>query len=106
MKVVREILGNFHEDKEWTKRLSGAAVEWLMLDHHLIEKKRLEARTSSGKEILVVLEDNALIKDGDVLDWDKEKDRALIVRLVSRKDYEHTYDNSQKAIGCSKDEKN
>ena len=101
MKIISIVLGNFHQDREWTQRLSGAVIDWVMLDHALLAKNRIDARTSKGEVVLLAPRDNNHFKDGDILEWVAEEERAIVVRIISRKNYVSKYDNPQKFIECS-----
>ncbi len=75
---VEQILG--HENSpEWKKKLHGLRVDTLELSQWDAQKTRLRKATASGEEIVVSLDRDAFLRDGDVLACDDT--RAVICRI-------------------------
>lgn len=75
---VEHILG--HEDNpEWKKKLQGLRVDTLELSQWDAQKTRLRKATAGGEEIVVSLDRDAFLRDGDVLVCDEV--RAVVCRI-------------------------
>ena len=81
MKIISNILGNFHKDASWTQALSGAHIDWLELDQWSAQKNRLVSTTRDGHEIAISLERNRHLTDGDILEWNEEENSAIMARI-------------------------
>lgn len=80
MVIYSEILGNI-ADKEWRERLSRAEVESIVLDQWTAQKSRFMVRSTFGEEYAIALKRNHRLRDGDILEYDAERQRGVVVRL-------------------------
>lgn len=80
MNIHTEILGNCR-DAQWAERLRDARIDTLELDQWTAQKSRFIARTEQGESCAVALRRHAQLLDGDILAFDPEQRRALVVRL-------------------------
>ena len=83
MILVEAVLGNAG-DPEWSGRLATAAVDALELDHWEAQKNRLRKKTDGGQELAISLDRGTFMRDGDVLLWDEQEQRAVVARLRLR----------------------
>lgn len=81
MKVYEEILGNLHESP-WQNKLNTADIESVYLDQWTAQKSRFLAKSDEGNEVAVALKRNTKIKDGDIIDFNQEKNHAIVLRLA------------------------
>lgn len=80
MKVFTEIIGNAHSP-EWKEKLAGAETENLFLDQWTAQKSRFLAKSDKGEEYAVALKRHSQIVDGDIVGYDPESGKAVILRL-------------------------
>ncbi len=80
MKIHTEILGN-RRDAAWAERLRDAVADCVELDQWTAQKRRFVARTERGEACAVALQRHAQLLDGDILEYDPDTRRALVVRL-------------------------
>ncbi|MCC8118100.1 MAG: urease accessory protein UreE [Bacteroidales bacterium] len=80
MEVYTEIIGNWHSP-EWHEKLHDADVESIFLDQWTAQKSRFLATSDKGNEYPVALKRQSQIIDGDILAYDPEKKKALVLRL-------------------------
>ena len=78
MKVYDEIIGNIH-DPVWAERLKEADVECLALDQWTAQKSRFLARDGEGREYPVALRRGERVTDGDILLYDPDAGRAVVL---------------------------
>ena len=78
--VVEKTWGN-RNDAVWVARLRGANIDWLELSQWDAQKNRLRKTSLGGKSVAVALERGQSLHDGDILDWDEERRRAVICRI-------------------------
>lgn len=81
-KIYTTILGNIHKDSSWTSKLQGVTVEYLDLDQWTAQKSRFVARSTTGHEYAVALHRHAGVSDGDVLEYNPEKNLAVVIRVA------------------------
>lgn len=80
MKVFTEIIGNAHSP-EWKEKLAGTDTENLFLDQWTAQKSRFLAKSDKGEEYAVALKRHSQIVDGDIVGYDPESGKAVILRL-------------------------
>jgi len=83
MILINAVLGNI-DDREWTERLSVANTELLEINQWEAQKSRFRKATAKGVEIVVSIDRNTHIRDGDVLFWDARALSAIIARIELR----------------------
>lgn len=79
--IVERVLGNA-ADAEWKERLAGAELDTVALDQWEAQKSRLRRTTAQGGEVAISLDRGVQLRDGDVLLWDADRRRALLVRVA------------------------
>lgn len=80
VEIIEKVLGN-RTDAVWAARLRDAAVDWLELSQWDAQKNRLRKDTAGGRTVAVALERGESLRDGDILEWDGEKNRAVVCRI-------------------------
>lgn len=80
MVLIESVLGN-SQDAVWKKRLDSANVDWLVLDQWEAQKNRFRKHTAGDVEVAVALDRNTHLHDGDILLWDREIPRAVVVKV-------------------------
>jgi urease accessory protein len=80
MEIFDSILGNASE-AAWESRLEGAHIDWLELSQWDAQKSRFRKKTAGGRTMAVALERGHSLRDGDILDWDEEENRAVVCRI-------------------------
>lgn len=80
MQVLTEILGNIHTP-EWHERLHDAEIESLFLDQWTAQKSRFLAKSDNNEEYAIALKRHSQIVDGDIVSWDPEAKKAVVLRL-------------------------
>ncbi|BFU96060.1 MAG: Urease accessory protein UreE [Nitrospira sp.] len=81
MLVIEAIIGNIHETV-WNARLEQATLDWLALDQWEAQKSRLRKPSQNGVDVAVSLPRGVLLRDGDVLVWDEERQAAIVARVT------------------------
>lgn len=81
MKIYTEILGNRYESPEWEEKLKDAEFEYITLDQWTAQKSRFVAKSDQGNEYAIALTRHAQVVNGDVLAYDPEKKKAVILRI-------------------------
>ena len=81
MKVYDAVLGNIRQSEEWKDKLHGLEVDEIFLDQWTAQKSRFLAKGISGAEYPVALKRGYHIVDGDVIDYDPEAGKAVVLRL-------------------------
>ena len=79
--LFTSVAGNRHEPA-WAERLAQATIERLVLDQWTAQKSRFVAHTDSGEEVAVALRRPERLHDGDILRYDPQTGRALVVSLA------------------------
>lgn len=81
MKMYTEVLGNMQTDPVWNGKLKNATIEYLNLDQWTAQKSRFIAKSEEGKEYGVALKRHSQIENGDILEYDAEKNTAVVLRI-------------------------
>lgn len=81
MKIYNEVLGNINHSDEWKKKLEKADIEYVFLDQWTAQKSRFLGQGSSGKEYPIALARHSQIVDGDIIDYDPEKQSAVVLKI-------------------------
>ena len=81
MQVLTEILGNIHSP-EWAERLAKTKTESIFLDQWTAQKSRFLASSDAGTEYPVALKRHSQIADGDIVYYNPEEGRAVVLRLA------------------------
>lgn len=79
--MFSEVIGNISSDKNWTEKLKGARIEYLNLDQWTAQKSRFIAKSNDGSEYAVALKRHSQIENGDILEYDPEKNTAIVIRI-------------------------
>lgn len=80
MEIFTEIIGNMHQP-EWHQKLHDAEIESIFLDQWTAQKSRFLAKSDSGAEYPVALKRQSQIADGDILKFDPDTRKAVVLRL-------------------------
>jgi len=80
MIIIQDIVGNVNEPL-WRSRLKDAEIDLLHLDQWEAQKSRLRKATEGDVELALSLDRNTHLQDGDILLWDEDPNRAVIVRI-------------------------
>ncbi|MDE6331799.1 MAG: urease accessory protein UreE [Muribaculaceae bacterium] len=80
MEIFTEIIGNMHMH-DWEHRLHDAEIESIFLDQWTAQKSRFLAKSDAGVEYPVALKRQSQIADGDILSYDPETKKAIVLRL-------------------------
>lgn len=81
MKMYTEVLGNINSDPAWGARLKDADIEYLNLDQWTAQKSRFIARGKEDTEYAVALKRHTQVEDGDVLEYDEQNKKAVVIRI-------------------------
>lgn len=81
MKMYTEVLGNMLNDSTWAEKLKNATHEYLNLDQWTAQKSRFIAKSNEGTEYGVALKRHSQVENGDILEYDAEHNRAVILRI-------------------------
>lgn len=81
MKMYTEVLGNINSDPEWSARLKDADIDYLNLDQWTAQKSRFIARGREDAEYAVALKRHTQVEDGDVLEYDEQQRKAVVIRI-------------------------
>lgn len=82
MKILTEIFGNIHDDPKWSELLKNMDVEKADLDQWTAQKSRFLIHTDKGNEYAVSLKRHTPLRDGDIIDLDKEHNKAVVLGLA------------------------
>lgn len=80
MEILTEILGNIH-DSDWKQKLENTEVETIFLDQWTAQKSRFLVKSDAGNEYPVALARHSQIKDGDIVFYSPEENKAVVLRL-------------------------
>lgn len=80
MEVITEVLGNAHSP-EWHEKLHGLDVEYVYLDQWTAQKSRFVAKGDKENEYAVALKRHSQVADGDIVVYDPENNKAVVLRL-------------------------
>lgn len=81
MKIYTEILGNVNLSEEWKDRIQDTEVDYVVLDQWTAQKSRFLGKGASGNEYPVALARHSRIVDGDVIEYNPETHRAVVLRV-------------------------
>lgn len=81
MKTFTRVVGNIHTDPVWQQNLRGATLETITLDQWNAQKSRLIGKSDQGTYYGIALKRQSKIEDGDILEFDSQQHRAVIIRL-------------------------
>lgn len=81
MKTFTEIIGNIHSDPIWHEKLKQATIEYVDLDQWTAQKSRFIAQSDHGITYGVALQRQHSLENGDILEYDIDKNQALIIRI-------------------------
>lgn len=80
MKIYSQIIGNI-ADEVWHDVQPQPQVEYVVLDQWTAQKSRFVAHLADGRECAIALGRNTRLRDGDILAYDADEHRMLVVRL-------------------------
>lgn len=80
MQIFTEIIGNAHAP-EWAEKLRDAQIESIFLDQWTAQKSRFLAKSDAGTEYPIALKRQSQIVDGDILYFDPDANKAIVLRL-------------------------
>lgn len=81
MKVYSEVLGNVNKSAEWKEKVKDFEIDEIFLDQWTAQKSRFLGKGLSGTEYPVALARHTHIVDGDVIEYNPEENKAVILRL-------------------------
>ena len=81
MKVYSEVLGNMNRDAEWKSKLENSEIDYIFLDQWTAQKSRFLAKGASGTEYPVALRRHTPVADGDIIDYNPETGKAVVLRI-------------------------
>ena len=81
MKVYSEVIGNINLSDEWKKKLEDADIDYVFLDQWTAQKSRFLGKGVSGEEYPIALKRHSQIVDGDVVDFDPETKKAVVLKI-------------------------
>lgn len=81
MTVYDKILGNMIRSEEWAAKLENFDIDYIFLDQWTAQKSRFLAKGVSGTEYPVALARHSQIVDGDVISYDPETRKAVVLRI-------------------------
>lgn len=78
--ILTDVIGNIH-DHEWLHKLENTDIETIFLDQWTAQKSRFLVKSDAGNEYPVALARHTQIKDGDIIFYSPEKNKAVVMRL-------------------------
>ena len=81
MKVYSEILGNMLQNPEWEEKLKNVEIDYVPLDQWTAQKSRFLAKGASGQEYPVALKRHTQVADGDIISYEPESGKAVVLRI-------------------------
>lgn len=83
MTVFTEVIGNTHTNPELAKKIDalGENTEYIHLDQWMAQKSRFLGKSDKGVEYPVALKRQQQVKDGDVLLFDPQQPKAVVLKL-------------------------
>ncbi len=81
MKVYSEVLGNMNRDAEWKSKLENSEIDYIFLDQWTAQTSRFLAKGASGTEYPVALRRHTQVADGDIIDYNPETGKAVVLRI-------------------------
>jgi len=84
MIIVEKVLGNIKRDAQWQARTANNPADLLELSQWEAQKSRCRKTTRAGLELGIALPRHQLLEDGDVILWDEEQARVVVVKIQLR----------------------
>lgn len=81
MKVYSEVIGNLNLSEDWKKKLEDAEIDYVFLDQWTAQKSRFLGKGLSGEEYPIALARHTQIVDGDIVDFDPETNKAVVLKI-------------------------
>ena len=81
MKVYNEVIGNMNLSDEWKEKLENAEIDYIFLDQWTAQKSRFLGKGTSGQEYPIALARHSQIVDGDIIEYDPQKGRAVVLKI-------------------------
>lgn len=81
MTVYTEILGNINTDPQWAEKIEGFDVDYVILDQWTAQKSRFLGKGLKDDEYPVALKRHTQVVDGDVIAYDPEAKKAVVLRI-------------------------
>ena len=81
MKVYTEVIGNIKTSPEWAAKVKDFDIDEIFLDQWTAQKSRFLGKGLSGAEYPVTLARHSHIVDGDMIEYDPESKKAVVIRL-------------------------
>lgn len=81
MTVYTEILGNINRDHEWAHKIEDCDVDYVILDQWTAQKSRFLGKGLKDDEYPVALKRHTQVVDGDVIAYDPEAKKAVVLRV-------------------------
>ena len=81
MKMYTEVLGNMLTNPVWSGKLKDATIEYLELDQWTAQKSRFIVKSNKGTEYGVALKRHSQVENGDILEYDITKNKAVVIRI-------------------------
>ena len=81
MKVFTEIIGNQYLSPEWKEKIKDFEIEYIDLDQWTAQKSRFLVKSNNGNEYAVALKRHTQVINGDILAYDHDEKKALVIRL-------------------------
>lgn len=81
MKVYTEVLGNLNLNPEWNEKLKNVEIDYVVLDQWTAQKSRFLGKGVSGNEYPIALARNTRVADGDIVEYDPEKNKAVVLKI-------------------------
>lgn len=67
--------------EDWKEKLSSADIDFVFLDQWTAQKSRFLGKGVSGAEYPIALARHSQIVDGDIIDYDPENNKAIVLRI-------------------------
>lgn len=81
MKMFSEVIGNMETDPSWNGKLKNIQIEYVDLDQWTAQKSRFIAKSEAGTEYAVALKRHSQVENGDILEYDPEMKKAVVIRI-------------------------
>lgn len=76
--IYTEVVGNIYMP-DWSETLRGVEIERVELDQWTAQKSRFVVRGDLGGEYAVALKRNTRVLNGDILNYDSDRNRAVVI---------------------------
>lgn len=80
MEIFSEVLGNIHQ-ADWHEKYHQCEIESIYLDQWTAQKSRFLGKSDAGNEYPVALKRHTQVQDGDVLAYDADNKKMIVIRL-------------------------